>query len=185
MTTEMKEEIQKFVNELGNDTPRTAKKAITEILTKMYAEGKSPLEAFGITPEIEEYLYNQGYKLFQSGKFKKALGIFYFLRRLDINSARYAFALAATHHYLHEYIQAIDHYTVCNLLDTENPVPYFHLYDCYLKLNAPILAWKSLEAVIILTEKDPAYNMLKERAIMERNEIAKKVKKSLNIPVEE
>lgn len=175
--------IMHAVNELGSEIPSKIKKDIYDLMDKLYKKEIPAKEVFHISPELESELYNYGYQLFQSGKYKLALGIFSFLRRMDPSDFKSTFAIAACHQHLHQFTEAAANYLICHSIDPPNPIPCFHLYDCFMQLHFPLTAWKHLEMVILLTEKEPGYSQLYERAILERNEVKTNLKNLLNPPL--
>lgn len=138
-----------------------------------------PREALGISKEMMEKLYSRAYNLFQSGKYEEALRVFSALRKLDPSDMRYSFGIAACYQYKKEYLLAIGNYFVCNHIDPLNPVPYFHLYDCFVKAEHPFAALPAIQYCIALSEKDPYYKSLAERAYLEMNHLENIIKEKL------
>ncbi|MBA3721563.1 MAG: SycD/LcrH family type III secretion system chaperone [Parachlamydiaceae bacterium] len=165
-----KEEIQPFVDSVAADANPKIKKIITESLEKCLIEGVPLKKAIGMTPEMEEMLYNHGYSQFQGGKYKMALNYFNFLRYWDY-TFRYNFAIAACYQYMGNYSDAAANYILCIYLDRANPMPYFHLYDCFVKLDDYLAALKSISYVLVLTENKSDYTLIRERAQYEYNHL--------------
>lgn len=176
MTNETEKVIKETIGKLGNKVSSNVKRQVETAVKKVLDGDLNPREAMGITPAHESALYKHAYNLFQSGQFKKARDIFYFLRSLDNFSYRYAFGEAACHQYLGEYNDAIAVYQYCISLDPSIPTPYFHQYDCFMKLNAHWAAYKALLLTIEWSKLDPSYSELEKRALLELESLKKILK---------
>lgn len=172
INTEDHRKIRKFV-ELVLDlqkevvVPGDSREFMIDALTQSL-ENDTPLkDSIGITPEIIEFSYQQAYNRFQAGKYTEALPIFRFLERLDPTTARYSFATASCYHFLKQYKEAITHYLICSQCDPQNPIPYFHMYDCAKKLENPSLALAFLTKGETIAGDQPQYAQLKTRIQLE------------------
>lgn len=142
-------------------------------------DGTLPLkDALGFTPADLEGLYNFGYKLFQSGKYQEALPYFIFLRQLDISSYRYSFGIAACYQHLKDYTKAAANYLFCTYLDMANPMPYFHMYHCFMNQGDVYSAFQTLKETILCASDQPAYAELKEKAKLEMRKLKQEIKHS-------
>jgi len=150
----------------GN-TPPKAVHLIEETLLRMQEENLSAKEALGFSSELIDEIYDYGFHLFQSGKFKEALPVFFLLQQLDTADPRFIFAVAATHHHLKNYEEAAGHYMLYEILDSTNPLPYYHMYDCFTKLGDSYLAINALKVAKNLTENNPRYAELQGKIDLE------------------
>lgn len=175
MTT-TREQVKEAIDKVGTTMPPRTRQLAEDAIVKIM-EGVPPAIALGFTPDMMEVVYKYGYTLFQAGKFKEALDLFTFLRKLDVSSYRYSFAIAACHQYRHEYEEAGANYIICSYLDRLNPIPSFHLYDCFVKLDKPMSALQAIKETIALAELNPQYNELKEKALLEYKGFKKGLKK--------
>lgn len=114
-----------------------------------------------------ELLYNLGYKLFQSGKYKDALSYFTVLRQFEPLKFRSNFSVAACHHYLKDYPNAIENYMISTYLAPQNPVPYMHLFDCHMHQKAFGLAGQALKEAIARAADVKEYSVLRTKAELE------------------
>lgn len=167
MTDDIRQFVRESLGQLEESYPEKTLKMAEEMIVNMYENNLTPREAFKIDPDIFEQLYTQGYNLFNSGKYKDALRMFSFLRRFDPPEYRYHFAVAACHQRLKEYNDAIANYLICNQLDPLDPIPYFHMYDCFRKLDKVFPALDSLVRVLVLTKKNKKYSEMREKAKLE------------------
>ncbi len=162
-----RQQIQAAIEKLGDKVPPKARPLIEEAFIKMKVDNTLPKDAIGLSPEVIEMMYQHGYKLFQNGKYKEALNVFNFLRQLDISDIRFSFAIAACYHYSKDYLDAAANYVIYKYMDPLNPIPSFHLYDCYMKANYPVSALFALEEALVLAERSPQYAVLKEKILLE------------------
>ncbi|WP_068467244.1 SycD/LcrH family type III secretion system chaperone [Candidatus Protochlamydia phocaeensis] len=174
----VRQEVKTAMDNLGNIPPR-AQKLVEEAAVKIKEQHLSAKEALNFTPAMMEEIYKYGFKQFQGGKYHEALKVFGFLRQLDVNQMRYSFAIAACHQYLKEYSDAAANYIICTYLDRFNPIPRFHLYDCFMKLNQPLSALRALNETIELAGLDSRYEELKAKAVLEHKAAEKIVKQYL------
>lgn len=177
MTEENKlNERQKFndiIQKFGDSIPDDVKPMIEDVYVKTVEQGIPLHEVLGITPDVMEVIYQYGYLQFKSGKYKEALVIFNTLKQLYPDDGRFIFAIAATHHYLKNYLEAAANYVLSQLYEPKNPLSYFHLYDCFLKAGYPASAENALELALVAAEADPKYHDLKRRIEIELNQFKK------------
>lgn len=163
-----KRDFHDLIDNLG-DIPPEAIPLMEDAFVKMSREGLSLPEALGFTPEIMEVIYQHAYHLFQSGKYGEALLVFNLLRQLNPDDNRFTFAIAACHHYNKDYVNAAAHYLVYETRDIQNPIPYFHLYDCFTKLGHSAIALNALNEALRLAKLNPKHDKLKEKIQLELN----------------
>lgn len=168
---QIKQDIHHIIEQFGDTIPSKAQPLIEETLAKMQADHLSLQEALGFTPAIMEVIYQHGYHFFQSGKYQDALLVFNLLHQLNPEDARFIFAIAGCHHYTKNYMEAATHYIAYELKDSQNPVPYFHLYDCFAKAGYPLIAQKALEEAFYLAGLQPKYAELKQKIQLELNHL--------------
>jgi type III secretion system low calcium response chaperone LcrH/SycD len=173
-----REEIRNLIMQhAGSKIPPHQRAKLEEIVYELYEKGeKLPKDVFGFNSAQLESIYNYGYQAFQSGKYKDALNFFVFLRSMDPGDYRYWFGIAACHQHLKNYSRAIAHYYICTYLEPENPVPYFHMYDCYLSQNMLPQAYNALVELIDTARDQEEYSELKERAKLELRKVKKELK---------
>lgn len=135
-----------------------------------------PKDVFNIDDQQMEGLYAQAYNFYQTGRFKDAIQIFRLLVSLNSTEAKYVLGLGACLHMMKEYKDAVDTYTACCLLDTESPIPFYHMSDCYIAMKDPFSALVTLDMAIKKAGSKPEFQMLKDRAAMTMQNIQKEVK---------
>ena len=162
-----KGEAEALIDSHNIQIAENARPFLSEAYAKMKAGGMLPKDALKLPAELMELAYQYGYNLFQSGKYREALPIFSLLRQLDISDLRTTFAIAACHHYSGEYLEAAGNYLVYKYMDPLNPIPNYHLYDCYMKAEYLQTALYVLQEGIILCDRDPRHGELGERLRLE------------------
>ncbi len=160
----MYELIEETIAKVAPNCSERDKKSYEDALKKMLLQGVPFDQAAGLTQEIKDTLYAYAYRLYGSGKCKDALLIFSLLSTLDNANPTYSFGVAACRHMLKEYQDALNAYVACYYMDLNNPLPFYHMSDCYLKLNRPDYAAFSLGMVINIAGNEPKYAKIKERA---------------------
>ncbi len=161
------QEVDDFVEKNKADIPPEAVPLVKQVLTKMQTENLPFKEALGFSPELIEEIYQYGYSLFQSGKYQEALPVFNILRFIDGNDERFTFSLAVTHHHMKNYIEAAGNYMLCELVNPDDPLPAYHLSDCFIKMNQPELAFNAMKMAHQFAAQDPKYAELKEKIELE------------------
>ena len=164
METVNSKEIEALVNKTDG-TPQF-KKMANEALQKV-EEGAFLKDALGFTPEMLDTIYSNAFNMFQSGQYKQALPLFEFMHQLDPLDYNYVFSIAACYQYQKMYEEAAAYYMMCGELDPLNPVPSFHLFSCFVAMNELTSAWVAIQETIALAERDPQYDELKDRALLE------------------
>lgn len=179
MQNQTREIIESCFEKSKDKFPPEMHQQLKNALIKKFEKGQPLKEGLDISDEILDIFYGHAYNLYQAGKYRQALRIFSFLRQLNEADPRYSMALAACYHYLGEYNNAIVNYYFCKEVDFFNPVPSFHLYDCYMKLDKPKAALEALADVVARCGDEPKYQELKEKALLEKNNLVEQLKKHL------
>lgn len=164
MNLSNKEMIQKAVDKMSTEFPNEDKKKYITLLTKIIEEGVYPKDAMGLSDEFIEMLYAYAYKLFQSGKFEEAATTYKFLMTVSPADIRHPMALAACFHKMQNYTGALTTYIACTFIAPDDPMPYYHASDCFLKLNDPEKAIGMLKFAVEKAKAKPEYTALQERA---------------------
>lgn len=159
-------DVKAIIERLGDEIPPKAVPLIQNAIAKIESN-VSIEDALGLTPEIIEVIYKHGYHLYQSGKFREALNVFNLLHFFNPTENRYIFSIAACHHQSKNYLEAAAYYMIYEINDQKNPLPFFHLYDCFIHADHPSLARNALDEALRLAKLDPKHHELKGRIEME------------------
>lgn len=157
---QMKEIIASADAELANVTEEVIEAAAQKI-TK---QDVIPMKALGVTPEMMEGIYSHAYNMYNRGLYKDGANIFRLLLMLDFREPKYCMGLSACLHMEKNFEAAAQMYMMTAALDPGNPLPYYHAADCYIQLDKPTSARKSLEFAIDIAGDDPKYTVLVERS---------------------
>ncbi len=156
--------VEKPMEEAISKVSADMKEKVKTLAEDMYKKGKSPKEAMGFTDEMAEGIYSFGYRLYSNGKYSEAAPIFRLLILLDPTQLKYLLGMAACFHMLKEYQSAATTYSLCCIVDTNDPMAAYHASDCYLHLNEIPTAMRSLQVAIQRMGSKKEYAALKERA---------------------
>lgn len=169
------EECRKMIDEVTAQASEslTEEQVITlrSILEDLYLRGKSFAEALQLTKQNLEDIYTMGYTSYNAGQYQEAKNIFNFLTLMNREEPRYFFGAAAAYHMLKDYPNAIAFYTYCTMLDLLNPLPWYHLGDCYMHEGQKHEAAVAFDYVLARTKGNPIYSKIETRAQMIRDKI--------------
>lgn len=160
------ERVKRAAREVGRQVGGKTGDKIKEIEQQIRARGGVPKDAFGLDDSMVEALYGHAYQLYSNGHYRKALSFFRLLVQLNATEAKYTMGQAACYHMMKDYRKAATTYSMCGLLDPENPIPHFHSSDCYLQLGDKLSAIVALEMALKRAGDKPHYRTLKERSQM-------------------
>lgn len=156
--------IKSAADQVGEHVKNTQAGNFNDLADKAFKGNLSIKTLAGVSDEKEEAIYGQAYLLYNTGRYKEAAEVFRVLITINSTEPKYMVGLAACFHMMKEYDAAISTYMICSFLDPKNPLPHFHLSDCYLQLKDPISAKTALKAAIEYAGDNPQYKTLKERS---------------------
>lgn len=159
-------EIKKAVETIGKEINKQASQNMTDVIAKMATPGVRAKDAMGISDQAIEGIYGQAYRLYNTGKYQDASQLFRLLVVLNGTEPKYALGLAACFHMMKEYVTAAEMYTLCGILDPNNPIPHYHASDCYIQLDDKISAVIALEMAVRRAGDRPEFLQLKDRALL-------------------
>jgi type III secretion system low calcium response chaperone LcrH/SycD len=150
----------------AGDALKQTEKSLEELADKILRQGMLPKDAIGLDDVAMEGIYAQAYRLYNTGKYLEASQLFRILTMLNTTEPKYTLGLAACFHMVKEYKNAAQTYTMCGILDPENPIPHYHASDCYLNMGDKLSALISLELAVKRAGEKPEYAKLKDRALL-------------------
>lgn len=163
LTDEM---VYKAMEQVNEKAEPEIQKGIEQLMEAVFRKGIPPKDALGLTDDILEGMYGQAYHQFNNGRYDDASIIFRLLVILNPADARFTMGIAACHHMKHEYPQAAQMYSICGLIDVENPMPFYHASDCWIKQDNIPDAINALNLAVIRCEGKPQYQMILDRCNM-------------------
>ncbi len=170
------DELIETVMKIAEDDSPRVKKGVDKFLENVFEHGMLPKDALGIKEQDTEALYAQAYQMYNMGKYQDARAAFASLVTIDQLEPRFLFGHAACSHMLGEYQSAADVYMHQAIISPDDPVPYYHAADCYLKLGDTFSATVALKMVVERAGKEPKYATIKERSQMTVKNIEDKIK---------
>lgn len=170
--------INNIVNQaLPHGTPEEKKKRFDDIKNMITKEGLPPTpEMMGITPEVIQRLHAFAFQLYNNGRYQEALTLYANLAVMDPDNFDFAFGFAACLHMMKKYQDAINGYIRSSHLDVTNPIPLFHLGDCYMQMNNNDSAILALGLAEKISGDIPKYAELKKLAIFTRDRLEQQKK---------
>lgn len=168
---EGKEALQIVIHEIVKALPLTLtdqeRTSQESMLLSVFAEGKSPKEALGFNDETVEHMYAYAYRLYNSGHYKKAKEIFVTLSNFVPSDSRFVLAVGANAHRMHDYKKAVESYFRYGLMEPQDPLPYYYMYDCYSKIGMLEDAKFCLQETINRSSENRVYGPIKQRCQLE------------------
>ncbi len=161
-----KESREAVIENLSQQFPDVEKSHFEEALKKMCDEGASLSEAMEISNDVLEGMYDQAYRYYNMGQYKKAHPIFSFLFLMNYKDSRFVMGLGACAHMMQNYPEAIQAYECASLQNLTDPVPLYHAVDCYINLDDHPNTVKNLKKIIAITTDKPEHRVMRDRAIM-------------------
>lgn len=161
-----KNQMKKEIDGLASQSGGKIEKGLEDALGKMLKEGMAPKDAFGVSSSALESVYAQAYRLYNTGKFVEAIHLFRILILMNTTEPKYTLGLAACFHMLKEYKNAIQAYTMCNVIDPTSPIPHYHASDCFIQMKDFLSAMISLQMAVDKAEGKAEYAKIKERALL-------------------
>jgi type III secretion system low calcium response chaperone LcrH/SycD len=159
-------DIKKAVQDIGEGLGKDKPKEVEQLAAKAMQRGVAPKDVMGLNDQMVEGIYGQAYRLYNTGKYKDASQLFRLLVMLNAAEPKYALGLAACFHMMKEYRNAIEMYTMCGMMDPNNPIPHYHASDCYLQAGDKISAVIALEMAVKRAGDKPEFQQLKDRSAL-------------------
>lgn len=169
------QQVRKATEKVAQEVSEKASQDMQKIMENIM-QGVLPKSALGYSDARMDAIYAQAYRLYNSGKYDEACSLFRLLVVLDSTDSKYSLGLAACLHMMKAYPEAVQVYTICGMIDSNNPIPHFHASDCFIHMNDQASALLSLRLAVDRAGDKPEYQVLKDRALLTidslRNEIA-------------
>ena len=172
------QQIKRSTAELATNLGKEKAQEIKVASDRVVKEGVMPKDMMGLSDAMVEGIYGQAYRLYNTGKYKDASQLFRLLIMLNSTEGKYAIGLGACFHMLKEYKNAISTYSICGVIDPENPIPHYHASDCYIHMNDPVSAMIALEMAIKRAEGKAEYQTLKDRAALTIEGLKKEIEET-------
>lgn len=158
------EQVSKSAEEVAEKLSDEVSEKFEEAAENVVKKGILPKDAMGMDDQMLEGIYGQAYRLYNTGKYDEASHIFRLLIMVNSMEPKYTMGLSACFHMMKEYKFAVDGYTLCGIIDPDNPIPPYHAADCYINLGDKISAAVSLKMAIKRAGDHPEFATLVDRA---------------------
>lgn len=173
-------EVKKAAKDIGKQIKEDEALGLSEPIQSLFRTGKLPREAWKISDAKIEELYSQGYRLYNTGRYKEAVLLFRTLIMINPEEPKYYMGLAACFHMQKEFKNAVETYTLCSILDGDNPIPLFHSSDCFIQSGDKYSALTVLEMAVKRAGDNPQYQILKDRALLTIEGLKKDLSNKVN-----
>lgn len=120
--------------------------SLHEVLAEIGANIKDGLLPGNMTQEDIDLFYELAFNLYQAGDYKQAEELFRRTILAKPLEKRHWQGLASCLQMQNRYEEALVPWSMCCLVDPENPLPHFHAAECLLSLEDIEEAFKALKA---------------------------------------
>lgn len=169
--------IKKAVQTIQGDFSKEDKKRYAKVLLDIAEKGKTPAEAMQFQKSDLALIYNYAYSFYNKGDYKTAIELYKMLVTLDPTYPSFSLALGVCYQQMKEYKKAIVAYTLAYQHSKNDPIPYYYLYDCYLKTGDQFAALMMINQAIIKAADQEKYKKIKERSQKFRDDLSKEISK--------
>ncbi len=161
---ELAQQIESILKKQLDKLPPSEMKLKKQMLEKLSAGGANLQEYLQITPDMAEYIYEQGRRQYIRKNYPKAVSIFRMLYSLNPEDPRYTLGLAGAMHMMGNFEDAKLWYIYTDQLAADdNPMIPYHLSDCYEKTGAAPLGLIFLRMALERCKDDEKFASFKER----------------------
>jgi type III secretion system low calcium response chaperone LcrH/SycD len=119
-------------------------------------------KAFDVSNGEMEEVYGEAFCFYNEDDYLESSTAFRWLVLLNPFVAKYWAGLAASLQLMGKYEKALHAYAMEALLDSDNPYPHFHAYECYCGLHQLDEGNKALKLAYTRTLNKEAYQALKQ-----------------------
>lgn len=142
---------------------------------KILNQSAVPKNLIGVNNQVAEGMYAQAYRFYNTGKYEEACHLFRLLIMLDSTEPKYTMGLAACFHMMKNYRAAVEMYTLCAIVDPQNPVPHYHSSDCFIQMADKASALVALQMALKRTKGKPEYQTMRDRIKMSISSLKKEL----------
>jgi tetratricopeptide (TPR) repeat protein len=137
---------KKHAHNIANVDPRLAREAMIKHSAQSDESDLPPslADQWHISHETLATFYDIGTKAYNDKKIEDAICVFTYLSLLNGYSHEVWLSLGICHFQAEEWVAAIQAYTMANLINPHDPLPFFYSIDSYLKLNNKVNAETAL-----------------------------------------
>lgn len=174
--TQVKKAVEQIADHIKDNTKKQSNQNVDKLASDFMDNGHMPKDIMNLSDQQMEGLYAQAYNFYQTGRYKESIQIFRLLIMLNANDIKYSMGLGACLHMMKDYKNAAQTYTLCSILDANDPIPYYHMSDCFLGMKDPYSAIVALEMAIKRAGDRPEFKTLKDRSLITMNNLKNEIK---------
>lgn len=155
--------LRELINKLAaGEGPESLEDYLDKFVPDVLLKSDNLQQAYGVTNKEMDELYYQGYKYYQEDKYGDSVVLFRWLVILNPFVVKYWMGFAASQQFLGEYEKALHSYAMWALMADDDPMPHFHAYECYKKMNNPQDERKALEQAHRRAVNKPVYSEIRQ-----------------------
>jgi type III secretion system low calcium response chaperone LcrH/SycD len=160
----IKEAVDASMEIMGDKIPKKDKERFSDMMKQVFEDGLLAKDVMGFDNQTMEAIYGQAYNLYNSGKYEQSTTIFRLLVALNPTEFKYVLGLAASYHLQKKFQKAIEMYMLAAYLHKRDPVPFYHISDCYIQMNDPPCAILALNDTITRCHSNSIYDHIKKKS---------------------
>lgn len=145
----------------ANPFPDDIESFIADFALNDLAKSDTLQAAFEISQLEMEQLYRDAYTFYQAGRLEDAAFSFRYLVLFNPYVKKHWMGLGATLQLKNAYEKALKAYAIATLLDSKDPYPHYHAFECYQAIGNGEESYKALECAYIRAMDNPIFNSLK------------------------
>ncbi len=158
----LKSLLTRIATEHHQGLPEDLEAYLEEFVPNILMKSETLQRAFGVTNYEMEEIYCEAYRLYQEDIYLESSTAFRWLVLLNPFVAKYWKGLAASLQLMEKYEKALHAYAMAALLDSDNPYPHFHAFECYESMENDEDADKALDLAYHRTLGKESYRDLQE-----------------------
>lgn len=160
----LKELIEKISLQRKEDFPfpDNLDRYLEDFVPNTLLKSETLAKAFGVSNREMEELYKEAYDFYSKDLFEDASTIFRWLVILNPFTDKYWLGLGSCLMLESKFEKALHQFAMAALLNSENPYPHFHAYQCYSAMNNNKDAEKALALAHERTTNQETFSELKK-----------------------
>ena len=145
--------------------PENLETYLEDFIPNTLLKSETLQRAFEVSSYEMEEIYSEAYRLYDRANYLESSTTFRWLVLLNPFIGKYWIGLAASLQLLEKYEKALHAYAIAALIESENPYPHFHAYECYGALKNREEAKKALDSAYRRTIGKTAYQHLQDELL--------------------
>ncbi len=155
--------LRKLIKQLADGVgPESLESYLEEFVPNVLLKSDNLQQAYGVTHDEMAELYSKGYNYYQEDQYTESVVLFKWLVILNPFEVKYWMGYAANQQLLGQYEKALHSYAMWAMMADEDPMPHFHAYECYKKIDNPQDERKALKQAHKRAVSKPVYSEIRQ-----------------------